>query len=45
VHAQLFAFGGAYVIGAVVGGALVILLSEWLRQRRTRVAAAPRAAA
>ena len=34
VHASLFARGGAYVIGAVVGGALVILVGEWRRERR-----------
>ena len=36
VHAGVFAHRGAYVIGAVVGGALFILIGEWRRERRTR---------
>jgi len=39
VHASLFARGGAYVIGAVVGGALVILVGEWRRERRAALTA------
>jgi len=38
VHAGLFARGGAYVIGAVVGGALVILVGEWRREQRAALA-------
>ena len=46
VHAHLFDRGGAYVIAALVAGPLLILLSEWRRDRRTgRGAAAPRSAA
>jgi uncharacterized membrane protein len=40
VHASLFAYGGAFVIGAVVGGAGAILASEWRRDRRAALASA-----
>ena len=34
VHGSIFSQGGLYVIGAVVGGALLILVDEWRRQGR-----------
>jgi uncharacterized membrane protein len=45
VHAHLFDHGGAYVIAAVVGGALAILASEGRRERRARRLASHRAPA
>jgi uncharacterized membrane protein len=36
LHAHLFDHGGAYVIAALVTGPLVILVSEWRRDRRSR---------
>ena len=39
VHGGLFAHGGAYVIGAVLGGVLVILIDEWRRGRRSAAVA------
>jgi uncharacterized membrane protein len=36
LHGHLFAHGGAYVIAALVIGPLVILFSEWRRDRRSR---------
>jgi len=44
-HAGIFDHGGAYVIGTVVGGALLILVAELRRDRRERSPAARRAAA
>ena len=41
VHAHIFDHGGAYAIAALVIGPLVILLAEWRRDRRMRVAPAP----
>lgn len=36
LHGRLFDHGGAYVIAALVIGPLVILFSEWRRDRRSR---------
>ena len=36
LHGHLFDHGGAYVIAALVIGPLVILVSEWRRDRRSR---------
>jgi uncharacterized membrane protein len=41
LHAHLFAHGGAYVIAALVIGPLVILASEWRRDRRSRRLGSP----
>lgn len=40
VHGHLFDGGGAYVTGAVVGGALFLVLQTWLRERREAPATA-----
>ncbi len=34
VHAEMFAHGGAWVIGALLGGALLATLQSWRRKRR-----------
>ena len=41
VHGSIFASGGAWVIGAVVVGAVVLALRAWRRARRLRAAVTP----
>ena len=45
VHAQLFDHAGAYVIGGLVGLALLITLQEWRRERRAGAPPTTRATA
>jgi len=45
VHASIFAYGGAWVIGAVVGGAAVFAWQSWRRARRLGVVPAASPAA
>lgn len=41
VHDAIFAAGGAWVIGVVVGGAWVFVLQDWRLERRRRAGTAP----
>ena len=38
VHGQLFDRGGLYIVGVTVGGALLLALQTWLRERRAATA-------
>jgi uncharacterized membrane protein len=43
-HADIFAFGGLYVIVTFVGGAAILIVQTWRRDRRAKASASVRAA-